>query len=310
MKPRLYVLLSIVFFLIANTCLFAQDDAYDNDDDFESQTKEKKQSCKKINSGYVFIDGNYVEPPYRVNLKRKTIYINEIPITKKIKKIKIKNYPSVRKDPGIPPDIKQMDSINVIYKAKIQPYNISYMEAKLVYLYKNYSEEDAVKLTKEYLESMPNIKSVKGSKICEVEAYNGEKRNIILTTDSFKDLKNGRKKHFKSEGKNTKNVLLYMADRYEQRLLKGDVFFIFSDSTIYCDFIEMSYSEKNGIQLLKDLSELINDTTMFYSDKLIQIENIMKNNLSKKYIPSLIKNFTLPAIKTDTTIREISLIIY
>jgi PKD repeat protein len=299
MKPRLYVLLSIVFLLIANTCLFAQDDAYGNDDT-EPQTKEKKQSGKKINTGYVFIDGKYVEPPYIVKLKKRTIYINGIPITKKVEKNKIKDSPSVRKDPGIPPDIKQMDSINVIYKAKIQPYNISYMEAKLVYLYKNYSEEDAVKLTKEYLESMPNIKSVKGSKICEVEAYNGEKRNIILTTDSFKDLKNGRKKQLKSEGEDTKNVLLYMADRYEQRLLKGDVFFIFSDSTIYCDFIEMSYSEKNGIQLLKDLSEIINDTTIFYNEKIIQIEYIMKNSLMKKYIPSLIKNFSLPMIKADT----------
>ncbi|MDD3860050.1 MAG: PKD domain-containing protein, partial [Bacteroidales bacterium] len=293
------LIFSILVFVFATSFTFAQDDVYSTSENKQSKEKKEKDekeklSKRKINTGYVFIDGKYVEPPYKVKRRGMAICINDIPITKSPELKKKRDYLIVKKDPGIPPDIQKMDSINAIYIAKIKPYDISYIEAKLAYLYRNFSEDEAVKLTKKYLESMPNIKSVIGTKICEVEAFNGEKRKMILTTNSFDYFHNSERNELRLSKKNKKIILNEIIMRYEKRLRNGDVFFIFSDSTIYCDYIEVSYPEDYGICFMHELSDIICNSDLSYYEKVELIKQKAKNNLINKYIPVLISNFKFP----------------
>ena len=115
----LFIVLSLVF---ATVVSFAQDDVYYKPNNKQKKEKEEKDfnpKKRKINSGYVFIDGKYVEPPYTIKRKKCGIYINNIKITKchliSDKRSTIK----IRKDPGSPKNIDKMDNINVVFRDTI-----------------------------------------------------------------------------------------------------------------------------------------------------------------------------------------------
>jgi len=58
MKTKKYILILVLSIFVFTTS-FAQ-----------------KQKTKPINSGFVFIDGKYIEPPYVVKYKWAEVYIN------------------------------------------------------------------------------------------------------------------------------------------------------------------------------------------------------------------------------------------
>ena len=58
MKTQKYILLLVLSIFVFTTS-FAQ-----------------KQKTKPINSGFVFIDGKYIEPPYVIKRKENTVQIN------------------------------------------------------------------------------------------------------------------------------------------------------------------------------------------------------------------------------------------
>jgi len=109
---------------------------------------------KTINSGYVFINGKYIEPPYKVSVKKDELLINNHCINKdpRFQKTKI---PKVKKDPGYPPEtIKTWDEYND-YKPKNSEHR--FQSLKLIYLYTNYPDSIAKRKMNEYLCTLPFV---------------------------------------------------------------------------------------------------------------------------------------------------------
>lgn len=88
MKTITKIALSVLALLCVFTISFAQDDVYYNENNSTKEQK-TKTSKRKINSGYVFIDGKYIEPPYKVRSKGMAVYINGVQVTqaKEIKRL-------------------------------------------------------------------------------------------------------------------------------------------------------------------------------------------------------------------------------
>ncbi|MDD3685269.1 MAG: PKD domain-containing protein, partial [Bacteroidales bacterium] len=190
MKPRFYVLLSIVFLLIANTSSFAQDDAYGNDDDFESQTKESKKSGKKINSGYVFIDGKYIEPPYRFKVKNGNLFVNnkQACTEKSYNTIELKKKDIYRA--GYPPCISEESDWTERNNCKIGNTNVTYNEMMKQYYLKNYKVEGAYDSLINYYRNYPNVISFEefeelNGGVYKIICYNGNEILFQLDREKF-----------------------------------------------------------------------------------------------------------------------------
>ena len=173
MKTQKYILL-LVLSIFAFTTSFAQ-----------------KQKTKPINSGFVFIDGKYIEPPYRIMSKNGSLFINGILVSmktdwKKINKEKkeFKKNKNTLTKPPIPPNLTTNSSLNDINKLKYSQSDITYTGAVYDYFYKTCSFDDAIDSIANYYRSLPNIKEFyrteDNSSVWYMESYNGENRKFLL----------------------------------------------------------------------------------------------------------------------------------
>lgn len=166
MKIISKIVLYLLFLTIVNI-LPAQDDVY-------SQSG-KKQSNKKINTGYVFIDGKYVEPPYKVIRKGMAVYINDIKVSKDFE---------MPKDPfegfdtryGVPECLNENSTISDMYNCTEPQFDFSYFIYMNRYYAKRYRDEVAKDSLVAYVNSYPNVVSF--TKIseghCKLKLINGE----------------------------------------------------------------------------------------------------------------------------------------
>jgi len=57
-----------------------------------AQASAQSRKAGPINSGFVFIDGKYIEPPYTVKRKGMTVYLNDIQIMQEQKVLTKKDF--------------------------------------------------------------------------------------------------------------------------------------------------------------------------------------------------------------------------
>ena len=112
-----------------------------------------------VNSGYVFINGKYIEPPYKIKAKKDFITINGIKALK-LKKPKPKKKLKIPKEfPGYPPDTIKNGADAITY---INPKTGNKIVADVyTYYYHKYGKEKARKLTIEYYCKLPGITCLK-----------------------------------------------------------------------------------------------------------------------------------------------------
>lgn len=167
-----------------------------------------------IDSGFVFVDGKYIEAPYKVEAYNLAVYINGIQITKQMEVRTVQDYP----DPGIPENIDKYASFD-------EALRLSNLVTKQWYLFTHYNRDEAFTRTEEYIRSLLFVKSLikdpEGGWI--LENYAGERRNILLGIPG-RSLEAALNPPTKDELIIKVNKL---AQRYIDRLEKGDLFLIF-----------------------------------------------------------------------------------
>ena len=112
-----------------------------------------------IETGFVFIDGKYIEAPYIVERRDLAVSINGIQITKEFEWPIINEY-AFDHDPGMPSNITKDMTLDESFSLKEPTRNIRYIAAKQWYLFSRFSYEEAYEKTIKFFEDLPNIKSL------------------------------------------------------------------------------------------------------------------------------------------------------
>ena len=286
----------ILVFVFASGFSFAQDDVYSTPVNRQSKEKKDKEdkeklSKRKIYTGYVFIDGFYVEPPYKVRRKRGGIYINNIRITNhnltadKRKTIKIK------KDPGSPQNIDKMDNVNVIFKDTIREYNINYVLANYYYYYSKYPDDIAMRLIKEFIQGLPNIKTVEGRETLKLTAWNGDTKLISVRAPVPTYSKWQKQRHLRYNHN-------LQVDMFKDRFIKGDVYFIFPDEKAIGGYSQTSFGANTSMDILKKIYEiLVIDTITNETKAKLLKEKVFLGNTMDDYLDIFIDNMDTVVLK-------------
>lgn len=256
----------------------------------------QNKKTEAIQSGFVFIDGKFIEPPYTVERKGMIVYLNDIQIVQEKKVLTKNDFLLPKKDCGIPPSLKKNDSIDNIYIDKVNEYNESYISVKLNYLYINYDFEIARGKALEYFRLLPNIKLAEGSDIVEVEAYNGDKRKIMIGGGSNRNFNrifgpNGTGlPHKKSYVRNVNQQVQSIGDA----LRSGEIFFVFNDTTRFDDYAKFNLPSSYGKGILLEINDVVQCDTLSFKEKEAYVkENILKSNQFNPYLDILITNFSI-----------------
>ncbi len=149
-----------------------------------AQDNEKIKLGTPINSGFVFIDGKYIEPPYTIEQKQTGyIYINnelaQITITPSDT---IENPYKQDKLPEMPEELNKNSTYFELGKLMDQKTNKRYMTEVGYYYHTHYPEKKAIIKIKEFYKSLPNMKSVEGSGgSLTIETYTDNQKYYVVT---------------------------------------------------------------------------------------------------------------------------------
>lgn len=111
---------------------------------------------KPIDSGFVFIDGRYVEAPYTVSRRGRQIFINDVLIYQWPEWPLMDRH--VREDPGPPPkEYEKLTSFAEIIEDK--EWLNSHLYQKRRYLYEHFPEKEANEKMMEYYRQCPFVAS-------------------------------------------------------------------------------------------------------------------------------------------------------
>lgn len=151
-----------------------------------AQKEEKIRPGKPVHSGYVFIDGKYIMPPYKFKQKGPCrIYLNGHYVHNCLTLTDtVANPYKVDKLPEIPETIDSMTSFNELYRMKYDE-RFKFLEAVGYYFHTHYPRKEALIKIKEYYKQIPCVKNVEGLGGLKVEFYNGDIE--LITTDIFWD---------------------------------------------------------------------------------------------------------------------------
>jgi len=175
----------------------------------------------KIENGFAFWKGTYLEPPYVISRRGLALYINNVKLEK------APEWPPydhrVTRDPGMP---------NVTEKSTWEDINDSkdsrnaHWRKKLVYLHHKYDEQKAKSLMIKYFENLPFVKSV--------EPHPRHPDAVIITELSGRQQPVGIGKVTVGPPP-TKEEMIASVDKkkthLEKRLKAGDCYFFFGGSS-------------------------------------------------------------------------------
>jgi len=197
-----------------------------------AQNDKKIKPGTSINSGFVFIDGKYIEPPYKVKRKGLTIYLNEYPI---ITKTLIKKNPYAYNHPLVIPDccIDVNSGLDVLFNCKDPYEGLPLLTAISRYFYGKYEFSVAVDSIKNFIRKLPNIKKFedKGD-YCYIEAYNGDQQNLAIGCCNAK--RNSLRWGPNGKGIKKKEIIISLDDDveyFQKRLFQNNILFVFSNES-------------------------------------------------------------------------------
>ena len=213
-----------------------------------------QDQLEDINTGFVFVDGKYLDVSYKVEAHDLAVYINGVQITRKLEWPVVNKY-AFDHDPGIPPNVTKYTTLEEASKLREPTRGILYYAAKQWYLFTHYSYDEAFEKTIQYFLSLPYVKSLTkepdGGWI--LESYAGEKRHILFGGPIMRRVNEiwGPE----GSGPPTKDELIKRVNklslRYKNRLEKGDLFLIFLDEN------ELSFAERKAAILLPEMLDVM-----------------------------------------------------
>ncbi|MDY0143758.1 MAG: hypothetical protein RBR97_17875, partial [Bacteroidales bacterium] len=202
------IIFSILVLVFAAGVLFAQDDVYYNPDNQQTKEKREKLNKRKINTGYVFIDGKYVESPYRLRIKDGNLFINKTQAcTQKIYSDNLKQKDVFRV--GYPPCVSRDSDWEERKNCKINGTDISYDYMMKKYFLKQYNIEIAYDSIINYYRHYPNVESFE-----EFEELNGGVYKIICHNGNELLYQFSRDNFIKKYGKEKSNKSLDVVEMY------------------------------------------------------------------------------------------------
>lgn len=184
----------ILIVAVIGSILIAVENPESDGLDIEQFEKMSDFAGETINSGFVFINGKYINAPYKLEIKKVIkkeqhdnyfgggiIYVNSIIVTKNL----MNKYPDYKGD--IDPDIpKDIDKNTSIYDFKIEDY----FRRKTAYVQKHHTQNEEIKIMEKVYKSLPNIKSAEllDSNTLKIETYSGDIINCSLSAPRRKTL--------------------------------------------------------------------------------------------------------------------------
>lgn len=291
MNQRFYILLLALFLIVTNACLFSQDDVYGRDHDFVQRSKEKRQPDDKRKIGYVFIDGKYIEPPYRFKTKNGILYINnkQACSEKLDQTIDLKKKDIYRA--GYPPCISEESDWSERNDCKIGNANITYDQMMNLYYLKKYAVEDAYDSLINYYRNYPNVKSFEEFEelhggVYKIICYNGNE--ILFQIDRDKFIKRHSGENGNKNKKVDKTIRMYIKIFHDD-LREGCALFFQSNRSLKENSL-ITENELFAICRQDSLSNTISEEliTTFTRNKGMVIKSVLEeyrsNNRFKKRI--------------------------
>jgi hypothetical protein len=170
-----------------------------------------------IDSGFVFLDGRYIEAPYKVSRRGGSVFINET-LIRKCSEWPVPWFKEVTEDPGLPAGLTRNSTFEDLRIPGKPPDN--WAARKCRWLLAHYPPEEARSRFIEYILQLPFVKKVesRGPEEVLVELHNGRTVDMDLTV---RDLTPPTKEQVVREIDRIRKDL-------QGRLAKGDCYFFFT----------------------------------------------------------------------------------
>jgi len=290
MKTKKLILL---IFLLANiNHVFAQDDVYG--------TPQENRS-NKINTGFVFINGKYIDAPYKIKIKKNVIYINDMPVTIPLNPIKnpFKGYDKHLKQP---PCLNKNSTLDDLRNCREPSFNFTYYDYMNCYYLKRYSFERAQDSLVEYIRSLPNVKSFEkqDNGFWEMILYDGEECNYALGGEGTKRKSKiwgpggkGKKLEQKKEALNLKSK----KELFENVLSKDNVILISNNFSNYYQFQIFLKSK------LSRVNNIIQNEQITFNQKEDSLKKLIYN---ENFSYDLIKNYYVSKQFSERLTKEVN----
>ena len=257
-----------------------------------------------VNSGFVFFDGRYIDPPYIVSRQGLEVFINDVTV-KKWSQWPLPDY-SIKEDPGLPEGLTEKNSMDDIRRG--------HAARKFRYLHQHFPEDVAMKKMAEYYRQLPFVESVAPERLGDfgdlvVKMKNGDVELIDVRRLPPDSVSAGW-----LTAQDVLNTLERCRRRFENRLKKGDCFFFFSnggelsfgkmkvskDLRLIVAILRSKRSHDEKVALLERLSVLPPKTVAFHS----LVTNFRASGQIEKQIDAIVKISGI----TPRTFDEIPLI--
>ena len=213
---------------------------------YQARAQGEAGNDEYVDAGFVFYDGKYIEAPYRVQSKDLSVYIAGFQITPRPR---VRTSLIVTEDPGIPEGLSKEVGLDDLDKIKWQG-RMPYYSAKLAYLWRKYSKDEAQERMMAYYRSLPCIKEavrVYGDGV-RLTDYQGQSRIIDLYISESAMKPPPTEEELKQQ-------VDRLADMFKERLLKDDCYFFFGNGT------ELSMAERKAVNVLREMRDILLDGT-------------------------------------------------
>ncbi|MGC9331975.1 MAG: PKD domain-containing protein [Bacteroidales bacterium] len=251
-----------------------------------NHTAAQSRKAGPINTGFVFIDGKYIEPPYIIKRQGLTVKVNG----KQILKMQKPESPyKLKKRPRMPGNLlNKNDGLDKIFKIKHPDYDRGFIHIIESYFLEKYQYEIACDSIKNIYKSLPNVKSVvnynNNNDHFQIVSYNGESRIYSLSPYGRRySHKYGpeSKKHYSR--KKLKSNAEGEVQAIKKKLEQNKMMFFFMDKDVNNMINSYSINEKN--------SHRVYDILQSDYDKNQKADSLNNIFINKEFLKRIIKEY-------------------
>ena len=173
---------------------------------------------KPVDDGFVFLEGRYIEAPYRVDQRGGSLFVNGV-FLRKCAGWPLRWFKPVTEDPGVPDGLTRDSNLDDMRIPGDPPD--SWAARKYRWLKATYTLDEARRLYIEYLQTLPFVKAVRPVAPGQIllEQYNGK---IVRMSDSMGNRPPPTKDQIVQSIEQSRRYL-------EEELAKGVCFFFFAN---------------------------------------------------------------------------------
>jgi hypothetical protein len=177
----------------------------------------------KVDSGFIFFDGRYIDAPYTVSQRGRRLFVNEVMI------YQWDRWPlpdlRVYEDPGYPPGLTGNSTMDDL-RDKQNPENSPWLRQQR-YLYQHFPPDVARQKLADWFRGLPFVESAEfkplGSDRLRIKMKNGEEKGVSVTPPPAESSYS-----WKFTNQDIVQWLERDRSRYEKYLKKGEAVFLFS----------------------------------------------------------------------------------